>query len=133
MTAETIFALMDQFEIVILLVLIFAGYAFRDKVIKWLDRGLGISKLRDETHKEDNNLRRDVVKNRLLLNIHNVPFKAEVIEEDYETYKSLGGNSYMDGVMEEWRGSYRKGLIAKRIGTWDGIDRRNNNRKILDD
>jgi hypothetical protein len=110
----------DQFEVFIILAILLALVTLKSRIFKWLRRDLGIDELRLET-----------LRTRILLNIHNTPFKAEVIEEDFEEYQQLGGNGYMNGVMIEWRAGYEHGIIAKRIGTWDGIDRRQNNRKVL--
>jgi hypothetical protein len=91
-----------------------ALFAARRRLVAWLRGALDIDVLRCQ-----------VLRVTILNNIHHTPHKAEVIEEDYAAYKALGGNSYLDGVVEEWRRSHEAGLIARRLGTWDGRERRN--------
>lgn len=51
----------------------------------------------------------------LLQLIHNTPDKADIIEQVYENYVSLGGNSYVHQVMVEWRKMYGKKTIRRHI------------------
>lgn len=87
-------------------------FKFNDEIAKSLS---GIEATMSE-------MRRSIDKNRvgnlrieLLHLIHNTPDKADIIEQVYESYVGLGGNSYVRQVMEEWRKIYGKKTIRRRI------------------
>ncbi|MDR1015728.1 MAG: hypothetical protein LBL86_12250 [Coriobacteriales bacterium] len=65
-----------------------------------------------------------VLRETILNNIRHAPHKAEAIRSDYDDYKAMKGNTYLDKVVAEWHESYERGLIAERLGTWDGHERR---------
>lgn len=74
-------------------------------------------------------MQRSIDKNRvgnlrieLLHLIHNTPDKADIIEQVYENYVSLGGNSYVRQVMVEWRKIYGKKTIRRHI-THENIEK----------
>lgn len=58
----------------------------------------------------------------LLQLIHNTPDKADIIEQVYDNYVSLGGNSYVHQVMTEWRKIYGKKTIRRHI-THENIEK----------
>jgi hypothetical protein len=119
--------LIDDFEVVILcgiLVALVVGYK---RIVKQIGQDLGldekfanVDKRLDEqsitTYKKFNDLRVSILRTNILLTIHATPDKAEIIEADYKEYKSYGGNSYLDSVVAEWRETYEKPLVNKRIG-----------------
>jgi hypothetical protein len=104
MNLPDIIALIDQFEVFILLGLILGVFAFKTRIIAYLRKTLGYDQLR-----------LDVLQNRLLQNIHLTPEKASVIESDFTLYKSLGGNGYMEQVYKEWQDTAEKQLVHKRV------------------
>jgi hypothetical protein len=118
MSIQDVLALIDQWESAVLFVAFLAILAARRRVVAWLRHEMGVD-----------SLRADVLRVTLLHNIHSAPHKAEVIEEDWKEYAALGGNGYMANVIEEWRASHESELIAKRLGTWDGIERRGQRQK----
>jgi hypothetical protein len=113
MALPDILALINDFEAVILIAFFLAVLAFRRRLVGWLKGEMGIDEIKA-----------DVLRNTLLLNLNNSPDKAEVIEADYARYKSYGGNGYIDNAMVEWRRSYESQLIAHRLGVYDGPERR---------
>jgi hypothetical protein len=105
MNVQDVMKLIDDFEIVILasvLVALFVGYK---KIVAQIGDELQLSMLR-----------RDVLRLSVLHSIHNTPYKAEIIEAEYKKYKDLGGNSYLDSEVNEWRETYEKPLVKKRLG-----------------
>lgn len=58
-----------------------------------------------------------VLRVEILTNIYNTPERAAVIEELFEEYKKLGGNYYINSIVQAWRDEYEKPVIKKRIGT----------------
>lgn len=62
-----------------------------------------------------NNNAKNGKRNEILLMINTQPEKVDEIERSYEDYKALGGNGYIDGLIEAWREEYEKELIKKRI------------------
>jgi hypothetical protein len=120
----TLLRVVGDIGLAAIIVIVIAAVAFHRRVIAYVKREIGIDDLRDEMCSRDLKLQADILRNTILLNIHQTPHKAEVIDADYMAYKALGGNGYLDGVIDEWRKSYRNGLIAKRLGTWDGNERR---------
>jgi hypothetical protein len=57
----------------------------------------------NELGKQLSKTQREEIKSRIMLNIYTTPNKIEVIEQDYDEYKKLGGNSYIDKIIDEWR------------------------------
>jgi hypothetical protein len=62
-------------------------------------------------------LRKDIMRVNILQSINSTPYKAEIIEAEYKKYKDLGGNSYIDMTVSEWRETYEKPLVNKRISS----------------
>lgn len=54
-------------------------------------------------------------RNEILLMINTQPEKVDEIERAFENYKALGGNGYIDSLVQAWREEYEKDLIKKRI------------------
>lgn len=54
-------------------------------------------------------------RNEILLMINVQPEKVDEIERAFEEYKALGGNGYIDSLIEAWREEYEKDLIKARI------------------
>lgn len=54
-------------------------------------------------------------RNEILLMINIQPEKVDEIERSFEEYKTLGGNGYVDSLVEAWREEYEKDLIKARI------------------
>ncbi len=54
-------------------------------------------------------------RNEILLMINTQPEKVDEIERAFEEYKALGGNGYIDSLVQAWRKEYEKDLIKKRI------------------
>lgn len=54
-------------------------------------------------------------RNEILLMINVQPEKVDEIERAFEEYKALGGNGYVDSLIEAWREEYEKDLIKARI------------------
>lgn len=54
-------------------------------------------------------------RNEILLMINTQPEKVDEIERAFEDYKALGGNGYIDSLVQAWREEYEKDLIKKRI------------------
>lgn len=54
-------------------------------------------------------------RNEILLMVNVQPEKVDDIERAYEEYKSLGGNGYVDSLIEAWREEYERDLIKARI------------------
>lgn len=54
-------------------------------------------------------------RNEILLMINTQPEKVDEIERAFEDYKALGGNGYIDSLIEAWREEYEKDLIKDRI------------------
>lgn len=54
-------------------------------------------------------------RNEILLMINTQPEKVDEIERAFEDYKALGGNGYVDSLVQAWREEYEKDLIKKRI------------------
>ena len=53
--------------------------------------------------------------NEILLMINTQPEKVDEIERAFEDYKALGGNGYIDSLVQTWREEYEKDLIKARI------------------
>lgn len=54
-------------------------------------------------------------RNEILLMINTQPEKVDEIERAFEDYKALGGNGYIDSLVQTWREEYEKDLIKARI------------------
>ena len=54
-------------------------------------------------------------RNEILLMINTQPEKVDEIERAFEDYKALGGNGYIDSLINAWREEYEKDLIKARI------------------
>lgn len=54
-------------------------------------------------------------RNEILLMINVQPEKVDEIERAFEEYKALGGNGYIDSLIEAWREEYEKDLIKARL------------------
>ena len=54
-------------------------------------------------------------RNEILLMINTQPEKVDEIERAFENYKALGGNGYIDSLVQTWREEYEKDLIKARI------------------
>ena len=54
-------------------------------------------------------------RNEILLMINTQPEKVDEIERSFEEYKALGGNGYIDSLVQTWREEYEKDLIKARI------------------
>ena len=61
------------------------------------------------------NSRKSTLRIELLQLIHNTPEKTEIIEQLFDEYRSIGGNSYMIQVIKEYRTQYGREVIKKRI------------------
>ena len=70
-----------------------------------------VSEIRDIGHNNARNGKR----NEILLMINTRPEKVDEIERAFEEYKALGGNGYIDSLIEAWREEYGKDLIKARI------------------
>jgi hypothetical protein len=120
----TILSVVQEVGIGAIAIIVIAAIVWHKKLITWLRAELGIDAMCAKIDAELAENRVDTLKNSLLINLHNSPYKAEIIEADYKAYKDHGGNGYVDGVIEEWRESFEKGLIRRRLGTWNGDERR---------
>ena len=54
-------------------------------------------------------------RNEILLMINVQPEKVDEIERAFEEYKALGGNGYIDSLVQAWQEEYEKDLIKARI------------------
>ena len=70
-----------------------------------------IKEVREIGHNNSKNGKR----NEILLMINTQPEKVDEIERAFEEYKALGGNGYIDSLVQAWREEYEKDLIKKRI------------------
>jgi hypothetical protein len=106
MSIATIASIIDDFEVFIILAILISIVILRKKIVKYIRVELDVK-----------GLKREILKNRILVNIHCAPYKAEIIETDYKEYKEIyEGNSYIDGLIVEWRSAFEKELLQKRIG-----------------
>ena len=62
-----------------------------------------------------NNNAKNGKRNEILLMINTQPEKVDEIERSYEDYKALGGNGYIDSLIEAWREEYGKKMIKERL------------------
>ena len=70
-----------------------------------------IKEVREIGHSNSKNGKR----NEILLMINTQPEKVDEIERAFEDYKALGGNGYIDSLVQAWREEYEKELIKERI------------------
>ena len=70
-----------------------------------------IKEVREIGHNNSKNGKR----NEILLMINTQPEKVDEIERSYEDYKALGGNGYIDSLIEAWREEYGKKMIKERL------------------
>lgn len=70
-----------------------------------------IKEVREIGHSNSKNGKR----NEILLMINTQPEKVDEIERSYEDYKALGGNGYIDSLIETWREEYGKKMIKERL------------------
>ena len=70
-----------------------------------------IKEVREIGHNNSKNGKR----NEILLMINTQPEKVDEIERAFEDYKALGGNGYIDSLVQAWREEYEKDLIKKRM------------------
>lgn len=70
-----------------------------------------IKEVREIGHSNSKNGKR----NEILLMINIQPEKVDEIERAFEEYKALGGNGYIDSLVQAWREEYEKDLIKERI------------------
>lgn len=70
-----------------------------------------IKEVREIGHNNSKNGKR----NEILLMINTQPEKVDEIERAFEEYKALGGNGYIDSLVQAWREEYEKDLIKERI------------------
>lgn len=68
-----------------------------------------------EIRKIGHNNSRNGKRNEILLMINTQPEKVDEIERSYEDYKALGGNGYIDSLIETWREEYGKKMIKERL------------------
>lgn len=94
-------------------------FKFNDEIAKSL---AGIDSTMSEMQRSIDKNRVGNLRIELLHLIHNTPDKADIIEQVYENYASLGGNSYVRQVMEEWRKIYGKKTIRRHI-THENIEK----------
>ena len=68
-----------------------------------------------EVHEIGHNNSKNGKRNEILLMINTQPEKVDEIERAFEEYKALGGNGYIDSLVQAWREEYEKDLIKERI------------------
>lgn len=70
-----------------------------------------VKEVREIGHNNSKNGKR----NEILLMINTQPEKVDEVERAFEEYKALGGNGYIDSLVQAWREEYEKDLIKERI------------------
>lgn len=58
---------------------------------------------------------RNGVRNEILIMINTQPEKVDEIERSFERYKELGGNGYIDNLIQAWREEYEDKIIKDRL------------------
>ena len=58
----------------------------------------------------------DIKRLEILLMINTQPAKVDTINNAYDEYKKMGGNSYIDSVIKEWRVLHEQKIIKERLG-----------------
>jgi hypothetical protein len=104
LSVNDVLKFIDDLEVVIL-----AGVL----IALWIGYKRIVGQISQELHLDE--LRKDILRLSVLQSIHNSPYKAEVIEAEYRKYKDLGGNSYLDSEVDEWRETFEKPLVKKRL------------------
>ena len=69
----------------------------------------------DEIREIGKNNAKNGKRNEILLMINTQPEKVDEIERAFEEYKALGGNGYIDSLIEAWREEYEREFIKTRI------------------
>ena len=69
----------------------------------------------DEIREIGKNNSRNGKRNEILLMINTQPEKIDEIERSFEDYKALGGNGYIDNLIEAWREEYENKVIKDRL------------------
>ena len=75
----------------------------------------GVNENFDSVREIGRNNAKNGKRNEILLMINTQPEKVDEIERAFEEYKALGGNGYIDSLIEAWREEYEKDLIKARI------------------
>lgn len=58
---------------------------------------------------------RNGIRNEILIMINTQPEKVDEIERAFERYKEVGGNGYIDSLVQAWREEYEEKIIKERI------------------
>ncbi len=58
---------------------------------------------------------RNGIRNEILIMINTQPEKVDEIERAFERYKEVGGNGYIDNLVQAWREEYEEKIIKERI------------------
>lgn len=69
----------------------------------------------DEIREIGKNNAKNGKRNEILLMINTQPEKVDEIERSFKDYKALGGNGYIDSLIEAWREEYEREFIKTRI------------------
>lgn len=69
----------------------------------------------DEIREIGKNNAKNGKRNEILLMINTQPEKIDEIERSFKDYKALGGNGYIDSLIEAWREEYEREFIKTRI------------------
>ena len=58
---------------------------------------------------------RNGIRNEILLMVNSQPEKVDEIERAFERYKEVGGNGYIDNLIQTWREEYEDKIIKDRL------------------
>lgn len=58
---------------------------------------------------------RNGIRNEILLMVNSQPEKIDEIERAFERYKEVGGNGYIDNLIQAWREEYEDKIIKDRL------------------
>ena len=58
---------------------------------------------------------RNGIRNEILIMINTQPEEVDEIERAFERYKEVGGNGYIDSLVQAWREEYEEKIIKERI------------------
>ena len=58
---------------------------------------------------------RNGIRNEILLMVNSQPEKVDEIERAFERYKEVGGNGYIDNLIQAWREEYEDKIIKDRL------------------
>lgn len=58
---------------------------------------------------------RNGIRNEILLMVNSQPEKIDEIERAFEKYKEVGGNGYIDNLIQAWREEYEDKIIKDRL------------------